>query len=93
MLTRKQLEDAARCNEFTSCRECKVFIEGDTMAPESCGIRAAQTALAYRAMLERHMWHKRSSDGEYFCVECRNNKKNGHKPDCELAAMLRKARG
>lgn len=41
-----------------------------------------------RDMLKRLEWRKRSSDGEYFCPECRNNKKFGHR-NCELEKLLK----
>jgi len=51
--------------------------------------KLAKTALAYREMLERHVWHKRSSDGKEFCIECRNLKENGHTKDCDLQKLLK----
>ena len=39
-------------------------------------------------MIERHVWHKRSSDGKEFRIECRNLKENGHTKDCELQKLL-----
>jgi hypothetical protein len=52
---------------------------------------AAKTALAYRAMLERLEW---SIKGNYVadeCLICGNARYQGHKPDCELAALLKES--
>jgi hypothetical protein len=45
---------------------------------------AAQTALAYREMLEQLEW----VDNDY-CPICWQYKANGHAADCELAALLK----
>jgi hypothetical protein len=61
---------------------------------------AAQTALAYRSMLERLEWvevGEREGKNEMIpailCPSCDNWKEEGHKPDCELAALLRRGEG
>jgi len=51
----------------------------------------AQTTLAYRDMLVKHVWHKRASDGKYFCIECGNVRENGHASNCALATLLKEA--
>lgn len=88
MLNRMQLEDAARCCQ-NNCSECSnmPFSHGNGMA--SCAEQTAQTALKYRDMLERHVCHKRSSDGKEFCIECRNLREHGHAKSCELAVLLK----
>jgi len=54
---------------------------------------AAKTALAYREMLERLEWimTRDTCAGEWveWCPECENRKTDGHKPNCELAALLK----
>jgi hypothetical protein len=49
--------------------------------------------MLYRAMLKRLEWICVGESGEgqdvIICPDCQNEQKEGHKPDCELAAMLR----
>jgi hypothetical protein len=56
-----------------------------------CAQAAAQTALTYRAMLERLEWICVGESGEgedvIICPDCQNEQKEGHKPDCALAAI------
>lgn len=64
MLTKKQLEDAAKCNTLdTSCQNCNCF-KIMTM-PCDCIAKVAKTALAYREMLERHI----IEEGHYSSLE------------------------
>jgi uncharacterized FAD-dependent dehydrogenase len=100
ILNRKQLEDAAKCEkkigkvDFETQEEmCKKCSCHDGYGGCAATFEAAQTALAYRAILKRHMWHKRSSDGNYFCIECGNRKDTGHTSNCELAAQLKGLEG
>jgi hypothetical protein len=49
MLTKRQLEDARRCNKY--CTKCNMM--SSRIVYHSCIDLLAQTALAYRKMLER----------------------------------------
>lgn len=88
MLSKKQLEDAAKCGQ-NSCGDCKCdgFETGD------CVENAAKTALAYREMLKRLEYVKdtgRIGGAIYkFCPNCGVSELNGHTADCELAALLK----
>ena len=53
-----------------------------------CAENVAQTALAYREMLE---WIY--NGGAQECPWCQKSKGAGHSDDCELAALLKKKRG
>lgn len=83
MLSKKQLEDAAECMSH-DCESCGVR----EFAGGCCQIATAQTALAYREMLERLEW----VDNDY-CPICWQYKANGHANDCELAALLKESEG
>jgi hypothetical protein len=89
MLTKKQLEDAARCKlGGTLCLECTCR-EKDVCKAVTCDV--AQTALAYRAMLERLEWSLRQEilkNYQHYCPVCERNKQVGHASDCELAKLL-----
>ena len=99
MLTKRQLEDAIKCRDFgTGCcdknkKRCSAGGVG------MCIENAAQTAIAYRVMLERLEWslkgklRKTSPEREYYCPICENNKRIGHASDCELAALLKESEG
>lgn len=92
MLTKRQLEDMANCANH-GCDSCTAK---DTVGG-ACQIASAQTALAYRVMLERLEWslkgklRKTSPEREYYCPICENNKRIGHASDCELAALLKES--
>ena len=86
MLTKKQLVKVATCHGNRRCSEC---LGTENSVIEGCIVPTAKTALAYRDMLKKHVWHKRSFDGDYFCIECHYNKSIGHQKDCELAALLK----
>ena len=83
MLTKRQLEDAARCT-IIDCAECSMYCINTIETTRRCG----RAALAYREMLERLEW----VDNDY-CPICRQYKANGHAADCELAALLRGSEG
>jgi hypothetical protein len=83
MLIKKQLEDAASCSA-QDCRKCSVKKYTGVCGSGHCTEEAAQTALAYREMLERLEW----VDNDY-CPVCWQYKSKGHKPDCELAVLLK----
>jgi len=104
MLTKKQLIDAARCHYTPKChKECSFYYKmeiADDCVINDCTLKIAelaQTALAYRAMLERLEW--RSFAGEHGFVDncpiCGGSKPDGifggHWPDCELAALLKES--
>jgi len=78
MLSRRQLEDAARCT-IIDCAECSMYCINTIETTRRCG----RVALAFRDMLERLEW----VDNDY-CPICRQYKANGHANDCELAALL-----
>lgn len=84
MLTKRQLEDAVKCKSNEACMTCRAWnIEYDGMF--DCIERLAQTALAYREMLEeviKHLSH---------CPFCKINRPwlYKHKDGCELAALLK----
>jgi len=82
-LSLKQLQDASEC-KGKRCVDCSMYDKN--FIP--CIMRLAKIALTYREILERHMWHKRLSDGKEFCIECRNLKEKGHASDCKLAELL-----
>ena len=85
MLTKKMLEDAANSN-CKDCHKCKMI---DFEGMESCIHRTAQTALVYRTMLERLEYVSDVSEYYSTCPICGESERNGHKPDCELAALLK----
>jgi len=91
MLKKRQLEDADKCTSL-KCTNCNMV--GDI---EICVEKLAQTALAYRAMLERLEWSGLSGYGTdkpiWYCVVCGRRKEKGHAADCELAALLKESEG
>ena len=78
LLTKRQLEDAARCMSI-DCEDCSVYCVNTIEVTR----RAARTALAYRDMLERLEWINN------HCPICRQYKTNGHAPTCKLTALLK----
>jgi len=90
MLTKKQLEDAAECMSH-DCESCGVR----EFAGGCCQIATAQTALAYRVMLERLEWSGLSGYSTdkpiWYCVVCGRRKEKGHAADCELAKLLKES--
>ena len=93
MLTKRQLEDAARCSrtKHNSCALREIcFIQGTCYAI----IELAQTALAYREMLERLEWSATAYKPKQlynYCPWCLEHKDAGHAQDCELAALLKES--
>lgn len=85
-MTRKQLEDAAKCEEkgMFECQRCSLFGAGVI-----CAEAAAQTALALADMLKRLEWEPLSK----FCPICNGIRDIGHNDNCELAAMLKESEG
>ena len=84
MLTKRQLEDMANCANH-GCDSCTAK---DTVGG-ACQIASAQTALAYREMLERLEFSNLTWDGAE-CAICGG--RNEHEDGCELAALLEKVR-
>jgi hypothetical protein len=87
ILTKKQLEDAAKCEELMICKmpcaECALSnIEPD----KRCVEIVATEALKYREMLERLEFSNLTWDGAE-CAICGG--KNEHEADCELAKLLK----
>lgn len=70
----------------------KIILNIETLIHEAI-VQHAKAINPYKDMLEKHVWHKRSSDGEYFCIECRNNKRIGHARGCKLVEMLKGGEG
>ena len=103
MLMKRQLEDAAEClarfHERT-CGQCSCnkFRYG-YVGSYGCTENAAQTALAYREMLERLEWQSFAGEHGFIanCPMCGGAKPDvlggGHEPDCELAALLKGLEG
>jgi hypothetical protein len=82
MLTKRQLEDAAEC-AIIDCADCSIQCINTIEATR----RSAQTALAYRDMLEeviKHLSH---------CPFCKINRPwlYKHKDGCKLAALLKES--
>lgn len=92
MLSKRQLEDAAKCEERL-CRGCEMLTDNAGY----CAQAVAQTALAYLAMLERLEWSGLSGYSTdkpiWYCVVCGRRKEKGHAADCELAALLKESEG
>lgn len=84
MLTKKQLEAISKC-AYTICYKCDIQKDCPRM-PEAASL-AAQTAMAYREMLEeviKHLSH---------CPFCKINRPwlYKHKDGCKLAALLKES--
>jgi hypothetical protein len=45
------------------------------------------------AMLEELEWHGAKRDRTYVCPKCGNFESEGHKSNCRIAALIRKAKG
>lgn len=88
MLTRKQLEDASECRKINYCGKCLVQTGSDS---QTCVEQAAQTALVLADMLKRLEWVP--SGGVKQCPCCGVYDWQAHKPDCELAELLRRLEG
>ena len=88
MLTKKQLQDAANCEKM-KCKKCSMNdVCYETVF--SCTNALAQTALAYREMLERLEFSNLTWDGAE-CAICGG--RNEHEDGCELAALLKGLEG
>jgi hypothetical protein len=88
MLTMKRLEELSECKVEGPCSIGMI----DGCVKRSCIKHIAKTALAYRNMLKRLEWSMWSRPGEElmnYCPMCDNSYRQGHKPDCELAALLK----
>jgi hypothetical protein len=90
ILDKKQLEDAAKCCE--GCYSCSfvVNIKTETGTCRGCGLQTddvVETALAYRAMLER-LEHVETGHIEKHCPVCGTAESIGHQLDCELASTI-----
>lgn len=82
MLTKRQLEDAARCDSI-DCKNCSCNND------MGCEIEElAKNALAYRKMLERLEFSNLTWEGSE-CYICGG--KNAHADDCELGALLKES--
>jgi hypothetical protein len=91
MLSKKQLEDAAKCEQGECGETCSMY---DEICISSCISRPAKTALAYREMLKKLEWFTVGVNATWdkpikMCPSCRELKEKGHEPDCKLAAMLK----
>jgi len=90
MLTKKQLEDAARCM-LIDCEDCSTHCVNTIEITR----HAARTALAYREMLEQLEWNNRVPLMNYLpvyehrCPLCGCHEFNGHASTCKLAALLK----
>lgn len=82
MLTREQLENAAKCEKI-SCDNCNML----TDYAGYCAQAAAETALSYRDMLKQLEWREIPYIGTP-CPICGNLKRMGHTDDCELKKLL-----
>ncbi|MDD5064984.1 MAG: hypothetical protein PHQ35_09555 [Phycisphaerae bacterium] len=91
MLTRKQLDDAARCCKNEMDEENRGCIcdlqEVCGGVPAICVEKAAEAALAFRDMLERLEWIEIPYIGT-SCLVCGNLKRMGHADDCALGKLL-----
>jgi hypothetical protein len=94
MLTKKQLEDAARC-AIIDCEDCSIPCINTIEVTR----RSAQTALALAKMLRRLEWSNRIPLMNYLpvyehhCPLCGWSEFNGHAPNCELGNMLKGLEG
>lgn len=101
MLTKRQLEDAAKCPQNGLCTKCEMDCVRTLYNGyfDGCISEAAQTALAYREMLERLEWQSFAGEHGFIanCPMCGGAKPDvlggGHEPDCELAALLKESEG
>ena len=103
MLTKRQLEDAAKCPQNGLCTKCEMDCVRTTLYNgyfDGCISEAAQTALAYRElaekrrlMLKRLEWKGYDIIVEACCPICHNREEEGHEEGCELAALLKGLEG
>jgi hypothetical protein len=100
MLSRKQLEDAARCVYKDNCFSCCMReYRNKSCCADKCVEAAAQTALALADMLKRLEWSSMNdvSRPGYLtnnnCPICMRHRDQGHTEECELAALLKGSEG
>ena len=86
MLSRRQLEDAARCT-IIDCAECSMYCINTIETTRRCG----RAALAYRDMLKRLEWKGYDIIVEACCPICHNREEEGHEEGCELSALLKES--
>ena len=93
MLTEKQLQALIDCEEKEDCtgETCPIFEICDNDYTNKVVAEAAQTALAYREMLERLEWIEHKDWLVECCPFCKKGKNQGHAPDCELAKLLKES--
>ena len=91
MLTEKQLQALVGCGEKEDCtgETCPMFETCDNDYTNKVAAEAAQTALAYREMLERLEWIEHKDWLVECCPFCKKGKNQGHALDCELAKLLK----
>lgn len=90
ILTRQQLEDAARCVKL-GCRDCSI----KTAYIDACVENLAKTAIIMLDMLKKLEWkgvHSWSYE-EDGCPCCGGRKADGHSSECEYGALLREMEG
>lgn len=87
ILSKRQLEHALCC-KVMDCHECSMENKGDYI---QCIKELAETALAYRKVLEKLEWHSFAGEIGYVsnCAMCGGTDVFGHEEDCELAKLLR----
>jgi hypothetical protein len=101
MLSRKQLEDAAKCEkkigkvDFETqeemCQKCSCS-DGHGGCVATFG--AAQTALTLANMCKRLEWVKCPGHEDIlFCPLCGAMQKYGHAEDCELSKLRKRLEG
>lgn len=96
MMTRKMLEDAAKCVIRGFCEDepqCSLCDTVDDSA--DCVSLTAQTALKLADMLKRLEWIQTREGSDYCiplwnCPYCENEQGEGHTSDCALAETARK---
>ena len=88
ILNKKQLEDAAECGTDKPCSKCNCRDIRKRNPVCKCVSEVAQTALAYREMLEWLEWIDNDC-----CPICWEYEANGHANDCELGALLKESEG
>ena len=96
ILNKKQLEDAAECGTDKPCSKCNCRDIRKRNPVCKCVSEVAQTALAYREMLERIEWCCLTDYGigrAPTCPFCGNVKSKGHKPFCEWVVAMKGKRG
>jgi hypothetical protein len=95
MLSRKQLENAAKCKTKTDCDNC-IYDKDTRINMNDCVEQSSKTALTAIDMLKRLEWvtvgdkeGKEEMIPAILCLSCDNWKEEGHRPECELAKLLK----